>query len=519
MRTIFFLSLFFAVQSVSAADQKIVIQNATVYDGTGADGVKRNLVINGEKIESIGAGEIPANAKIIDGTGLIVCPGFIDLHTHSDSAVVSKTLKANTCYALQGVTTIVTGNCGSGPVDVATYFQAIEKGGVGANVIHQVPHNSVRRAAMGNANRTPTSEELKKMEELVAKGMADGAWGMATGLIYNPGTYAKTEEIITLAKIVGKHNGHYASHIRNEGTGLLSAIEEALRIGRESGCPVHISHIKASGRAAFGLSSRAVALIQNARESGQIVTADQYPYTASSTSLSATIVPTKYREGTSKEYIARYSDPQVAPALKADLARAIKERDGGKAIQIATYSKNRSWQGLRLSEIAEKEKKDPLDIAIEIETNGGAQIVHHGMSEEDVRVYMKQSWVATASDGSSKTADSTVPHPRSYGTFPRKIGHYSIDEKTIPLAHAIRSCSGLPAEILRLKDRGTIKAGNYADLVVFDPKAFRDRATYEKPHQLATGIRYLFLNGKMVIEDGKHKEKELAGKVLRKTAK
>lgn len=513
-----FLIVISQLQVSIAADSIIVIQNATVIDGTGSPGVRKSVEIRGERIAAIGEFQAPPGATVIDGTRLILCPGFIDLHTHSDSAVLSKSLRPNTCYAVQGVTTIVTGNCGSGPIDVAKFFREIESGGVGANVIHQVPHNSVRDRVMGNANRKPSPDELKQMEELVEQGMKDGAWGMATGLIYNPGTYSKTDELIALSRVVGKFKGHYASHIRNEGSGLLDAIQEAITIGQASGCSVHISHIKASGKAAHGLSSRAVALIEESRKNGLAVSADQYPYTASSTSLRATIVPTKYREGTTKEYVARYADPQTGPALRADLARALKERDQGYAIQIATYAKKRSWQGKRLSEIAQIEKKDVVEIAIEIETNGGAQIVNHAMNEEDVRVYMKQPWVATASDGSAKIEDSTVPHPRSYGTFARKIGFYAIEEKIISLEQAVRSSSGLPADILRLPDRGYVKVGHYADIVLFDPKNYRDRATYEKPHQLATGVRHLFLNGQHMIQNGHHKPEILAGKVLRKPA-
>lgn len=506
--------------SAAAAEPPVVIRNATVYDGTGGPGTPAAVEIRDGKITAVAAKiEVAAGTRVIDGTGLVVCPGFIDLHTHSDSAVVSKTLRPNTCYAVQGVTTIVTGNCGSGPTDVAKFFQEIEAGGVGSNVIHQVPHNDVRQQVMGNANRKPSADELKRMEELVEKGMRDGAWGLATGLIYNPGTYAKTDEIVALAKVSAKHGGHYASHIRNEGGNLLDAIQEAITVGKESGCPVHISHIKASGKAAHGLSARAVALIETARQAGQKVTADQYPYTASSTSLRATLVPTRYREGSTKEYVARYADPQTGPRLKADLAEAIRERDHGKAIQVASYAKKPAWQGKRLSEIAALEKKDVLDVVIEIETTGGASVVNHGMIEEDVRVYMKQPWVATASDGSAKAAGDSVPHPRSYGTFPRKVGFYAVGEKLIPLEAAIRSCSGLPADILGFTDRGYIKEGQWADVVVFDPQAFRDTATYEKPHQLAAGVKYLFVNGVPTIDEGTHKPDVLPGKVLRKTMK
>lgn len=518
MRYILAMVLSATLGTLMAAEKPIVIVGATVHDGTGEPGRVADVCIFGDKITGVGKVERPADAIVIDGAGMIVCPGFIDLHTHCDTGSPTLTAKAgrpNTCYIMQGVTTVVTGNCGSGPVDTAKFFQALEAGGIGTNVIHQAPHNSIREAVMGNANRSPTTAELQKMEALVGKAMTDGAWGLATGLIYNPGTYAKTEEIIALAKVSGKHGGHYASHIRNEGSGLLDAIQEAIDIGKGGKCAIHISHIKASGRAAHGMSIQAIALIEAARKAGQAVTADQYPYTASSTSLRATLVPSKYREGNQKDFVARIDDPNTGPKLKADIEAALSERDNGKAIQIARYSNKPAWQGKRISQIAESEKKQPIDIVLEIERNGGAGIVNFGMSEEDVRIYMKQDWVATASDGSTHLAGATVPHPRSYGTFPKKVGFYSIEEKLIPVERAIRSCSGLPADILKLKDRGYIKPGQFADVVIFDPKTFRDTATYEKPHQLAVGIRYLFVNGKMVIDTGKHQPEVLAGKALR----
>jgi N-acyl-D-aspartate/D-glutamate deacylase len=503
--------------------KQYLIQNATIIDGTGKPGYKGSVLIRGDKIVHVGEWEKPVDGTTIDGTGLVVCPGFIDLHTHCDTG--SPTLTAtvgrpNANYVSQGVTTVVTGNCGSGPVDTAKFFAALERGGVGTNVIHQAPHNSIRAAVMKNANRPPTTEELAKMEALVDKAMTDGAWGLATGLIYNPGTYAKTEEIIALAKVAGKHGGHYASHIRNEGSGLLDAIEEAIRIGKEGNCPVHISHIKASGRSAHGMSARAVALIETARKAGQVVTADQYPYIASSTSLKATLVPARYREGTEAEYVARLDDPQTGPKIKADVTKALAERDNGKLVQLARYSRQPAWQGKRISDVAAAEGKEPIDIVLEIERNGGASVVNFGMSEEDVRVYMKQPWVATASDGSTQVPTaSTVPHPRSYGTFPRKVGFYSIEEKLIPLEQAIRSSSGLPADILRLTDRGYLKADAFADVLVFDPKAYRDAATYEKPHQFATGVKWLFVNGTPAIADGKRDDAAAGGRVLRHPTK
>src|SRR5262249_12220621 len=269
----------------------LVVRGALLYDGTDQPGRKGDLAIRGERIVAVGSFMVAGKPRIINGTGLVMAPGFIDLHTHSDTPLTQPTTRANLCYLMQGVTTVVTGNCGSGPTDVAGYFKKLEEGGIGTNVIHQVPHNDVRRKVMGNANRLPTDEELKKMEALVDQAMENGAWGLSTGLIYNPGTYAKTEEIISLAKVAARYGGFYASHIRNEGTGVLAALDEALTIGREAKLPVHISHMKASGRKAWGLAADEIALVEQARAKGQVISADQYPYAASSTSLAATLIP------------------------------------------------------------------------------------------------------------------------------------------------------------------------------------------------------------------------------------
>jgi N-acyl-D-aspartate/D-glutamate deacylase len=344
--------------------------------------------------------------------------------------------------------------------------------------------------------------------------MKDGAWGLSTGLIYNPGTYAKTDEIIALAKVASKHGGFYASHIRGEGVDVLSAIDEALTIGREAKLPVHISHLKASGRRAWGKSAEEIALIEKARKAGQAVTADQYPYTASSTSLSATVIPPRFREGSARDFLARLDDPEQGKLIRRAIEDSLDGREGGKALRIARYSSKPAWQGKDIQAIADAEKKSPVEIAVEIERNGGAQIVNFGMSEEDVRLIMKQPWVATASDGGAQVPASTVPHPRSYGTFPRKIGNFAIAEKLIPVELALRSASGLPADVLRLPERGYLKPGYYADVVLLDPETYRDRATYDKPHTYATGVVYLWVNGKPAIEKGKFTG-TLAGRALR----
>ncbi len=508
------LAVAFAAEP-KAPDTEFVFRNATIHDGGGKPAVKGDVHVKGDKIVAVGkVGKVPGAAEI-DAAGLMICPGFIDLHTHCDSGLLGKTGRANKNYVTQGCTTVVTGNCGSGPVDAGRFFKTLDEQGVGTNVIHLAPHNSIRAAAMGNANRPPTPDELKKMEELTERAMRDGTWGLATGLIYNPGTYAKTDEIVALAKVAAKHGGLYASHIRNESGGLLDAIDEAVSIGKEAGCRVHISHIKASGKAVWGKSSDAVAVIERHRKAGLEVTADQYPYIASSTSLRATLVPSKYREGTEKAFVARLDDPKVGPQLKADVEKAIGGRDGGKRIQIARYAANPKWQGKNISAIAEAEKKEPIDIVLEIERKGGAGVVNFGMSEDDVRVYMRQPWVATASDGGVQTPGNTVPHPRSYGTFPRKIGFYAIQEKLLPVEAAIRSSTGLPADILKLTDRGYLKPGYAADLIVFDPETFRDTATFDKPHQYAAGVKWVLVNGHPAVRDGKYQDGVLGGRVLR----
>ncbi|MBA4066702.1 MAG: N-acyl-D-amino acid deacylase [Isosphaera sp.] len=498
-----------------APDTEYVFRNATIHDGSGKPGVKGDVHVKGDTIVAVGRVGKVAGATEVDAAGLVICPGFIDLHTHCDPGLPTKTGRANKNYVAQGCTTVVTGNCGSGPVDAGKFFKTLEEGGVGTNVIHLAPHNSIRSAAMGNANRPPTAAELKKMEDLVDQAMKDGTWGLSTGLIYNPGTYAKTDEIVALAKAAAKHGGLYASHIRDEGGGLLDALEEAVKIGKESGCRVHVSHIKASGKAAWGKSGDAVALIEGFRKKGAEVTADQYPYVASSTSLRATLVPTKYREGSEKEYVARWDDPETGPKLKADVEKALGGRDGGKRIQVARYAPNPKWQGKNLAAIAEAEGKEAIEIVMEIERKGGAQIVNFGMSEEDVRVYMGRPWVATASDGGVQAPGDTVPHPRSYGTFPRKIGRYAIEDGVVPVEFAVRSATGLPADILKLADRGYLKAGQRADVVVFDPAKFRDVATFDKPHQYAAGVKWVLVNGWAAVKDGTYADGVLGGRVLR----
>jgi len=499
-----------------AAD--LVLRGGTVYDGSNSEGAAGDVAIKGDRILAVGKFDIAGSPRIIECKGLIVAPGFIDLHSHSDSGIVQPKTRHNANFLMQGCTTVVTGNCGSGPTDVADYFKKIDTGGAGTNILHLLPHGSLRSRVMkGDANRPPSPDELAQMKKLAEQAMRDGACGMATGLIYTPGTFSKTDELIAIAEVVGKHGGIYASHIRNEGTQLLESFDEILTIGKLANLPVHISHIKASGKAAWGLAPDAIQRIRDARTAGQRVTADQYPYTASSTSLSATVIPAEVRIW--EKLKAALDDAEQGPKVRHRIEQSLGGRNGGESIMIASFAPERSWQGKTIAQIAKSTNQSPLDVVLDIMRRDGAQVVNFGMNEDDVRLFMREPWVATASDGSTQSLDSPAqPHPRSFGTFPRKIGRYAIEGKIIPLQQAIYSASGLPAKVLGLPDRGYLKPDYYADVVVFDPATFRDVATYEKPLQWATGTRVVLVNGQIAVEDERPTEK-LAGRAIRHPVK
>lgn len=493
-------------------DADLVVQNAVLHDGTGNAPVQGDLAMKGDRIVAVGNFEVADGVRVIDAKGLVVAPGFIDLHNHSDSPITKSETRLNKNYITQGVTTIVTGNCGGGRADVGQYLDQIDKEGAGTNVVHLIPQGSVRREVIGRDKRPASPEEFERMKVMCDDGMKAGAWGMSTGLIYVPSKYADTDELVELAKVVAKHDGIYVSHMRNENTRLLESIDETLAIGKQAKLPVHISHFKASGRAAWGLAADAVNKVQAARDDGVRVTADQYPYIASSTSLGAMVVPDEYRS--TPKFRAAINDAEESKALREKIERAIEVRSGGASLFIASYAENRDWQGRDLASLAKDLKRSPLDLVIEIQTKGGAAMVNFGMQEEEVRLIMQQPFVAVASDGGAKVPSDTVPHPRNYGTFPRKIGYYAIERGIVTLEQAIRSATGLPADILGMKERGYLKVGHVADIVIFDPKTLRDTATFEKPHQYATGVRYLFVNGKLAIDDGAATG-ELAGRAVR----
>jgi N-acyl-D-amino-acid deacylase len=503
------------IASLSTAAQKadILLQGGTIIDGTGGEPINGDVAIADGKIIVVGQATDMAADETVDCTGLVIAPGFIDLHNHSDDSILKEKNRSALCYLQQGCTTLVTGNCGGGRGDVGKYYDDVDEAHVGINIAQLVPQGEVRDTVMGKVRRAPTPDELKKMQDLADKGMQEGAWGMSTGLQYVPGSFAKTDELIAMAEVVGKRGGIYASHVRDEGDELIESVQEVIDIGRGGHLPCHVSHFKASKKPNWGKVHAAAHLIEQAQNDGLKITADQYPYTASSTSIMAMLLPDDEREGGEGEAAKRLKDPEQGKRLREIMAKGIESRG---EIMIANSKKKSAWVGKTISQIAKDEGREQVDVAIELLTEEpGTSGVNFGMDEADVRYVMTLPWVATASDGSAKVADDSRPHPRSFGTFSRKVGRYSIQEKVLPLAAAVRSASGLPADIIGMNDRGYLKKDRAADIVVFDPKTFEDEATFDEPFKPSTGVRYLLVNGKLAIADGEPKDLH-AGKALRR---
>ena len=502
-----------------AADYDIVIRNARIADGTGNPWFRADVAIKEGRIQTIGRLAGKTAGREIDAGERIVAPGFIDVHTHVEGrfdppGLVGRPQALN--FLHDGVTTVITGNCGHSRVDLARYFEEIEQARPAINVASFIGHNTVRSEVMGTVNRQATADELSRMQTLVERGMNEGAIGFSTGLIYVPGTYANTEEVVALAKAASRRGGVYASHIRDERYGIFDAIEEAGRVGRESGMPVEISHFKIA-TAMRGQSAKTIGLVEKLRAEGVDAVVDQYPYTAGSTRLTF-LVPSWVLAGNDTEV----RDRLRAPANRARLIREMLDRQASLKLKdysyaiVAFWPKDRSLEGKSITDIARQRGKSEPDTILDLVIEGNPQMVAHTHSEPDVENIMRYPNTAVASDAGVPEFGVGAPHPRGYATNARVLAEYSRRRGIIRLEDAVRRMTSLPARTFGFRDRGLVREGFWADLVIFDPAKVEERSTYEKPHQFSEGFDFVFVNGVPVIENGRTMEAR-PGRVLRRS--
>jgi N-acyl-D-amino-acid deacylase len=495
------------------AQLDVIIKNGRIIDGSGNPWYTADVGVRDGRIVAIGRLDTAQSLRVLDARGMVVAPGFIDVHTHSEGGIRRTPTADN--FLFDGVTSVITGNCGGSETAIDSFFVELQHGGISVNLGTLIGHNSVRREVMGSAQRDPTAEEQAAMEALVEKAMRQGAVGFSTGLIYTPGTYSKTPEVVSLAKAAAKYNGIYASHIRNEGNdeqgGVFAAITEAIDVGRAAGIPVEISHFKVSSKKLWGRSKQTVAMIEKARAEGLDVTVDQYPYTASSTSLSVLLPSWALADGDSAVK-ARLNDPKIRRKIRDQMRHTIVDRNGRLRMDYA-YVTRCQWDstlnGKNISQINRLWKRKGT-LSYEIQTvldmveKGGAGMVYHTMSEEDVQRIMKYPYSMVGSDAGVIQFGSGVPHPRGYGSNARVLSEYVRVKKVLRIEEAIRKMTSFPAQRFRLVDRGLIRPGMCADIVVFDDKTIADKATFKKPHAYSEGFAYVLVNGVTVIDHGTH---------------
>ncbi|CAN5315335.1 D-aminoacylase [soil metagenome] len=520
-----------------------LFRDARVVDGSGRPAARADVAVESGRIAAVGDVAAASARRVVDVGGRTLAPGFIDLHTHSDFTL-PRFPRAQSMVR-QGVTTQLVGNCGfstfpvaAGRVDLlrdaadfldaglewdwtsaAEYAAMLDALPLACNVALQVGHGAVRIAVMGFDRREPAQAELSRMQDLVAEALRQGAFGLSTGLIYPPSSYAATDELAGVAAVAARHGGFYSSHLRGEGDTLLEAVDEALHVGRTAGMPVQLSHHKASGRANWGRVDSSLAMIDRARAEGQDVLADQYPYTAASTTLT-TIVP-EWAMADGAEGLQRLlAEPDRRARLARELDSAGAREFALDSVMIASVpdGADGSIEGRMLTDIADERGQRPLDVALDLlqRLGGGVEMVAFVMSEDDVRTVMRHPAVAVASDGWTLSPEAGgKPHPRSYGTYARVLGTYVRQEGVLSLEEAVRKMTSLPARRLGRDDLGRVRPGCAADLVVFDPDRVADRATYADPHRFCEGVDHVVVGGRLVVEDGRDTG-EAAGRALRR---
>jgi len=503
--------------SSTSATYDVVITNARIVDGTGNPWSRADIGIKEGVITRIGKINLSDATKVIDAKDQIVAPGFIDVHAHVEGIYTQPEAEN---FVRMGVTTLITGNCGFSQTGVAGFLGRTKETQLGINLGTLVAHGSVRQQVLGLENRAPTQEEQAKMEAIVEQAMKDGAFGLSSGLIYVPGTYAQTSEIVSLAKVVKRYGGIYATHMRSEGNDVVEAINESIKIGEEAQIPVEISHFKISSKLLWGKNQTTLDLVRNARKKGLQVTVDQYVYTASSTSLD-TMLPSWALEGGREEAKKRLGDLVTKEKIIKEMKDSLKKskfKDYEYAI-VANYPANKDFNGKNIKQLAKLvREKDNLDAQIEqifeMYTAGGSGMVFHKMNEADVQAFLKEQFTMIAADSSTQRIGNGVPHPRGYGNNARVLGRYVRELKLLSLEDAVRKMTSLPAQTFNIRNRGLVREGYFADLVIFDEKTIADKATFENPHQYAEGLSFVLVNGEAVFADSKMSGKR-SGQALR----
>lgn len=517
------LSIFTIVLGLSACQTSetydLLIRNGSVYDGTGVAARLQDIGIRDGKVVKMARSISGTAKKELDARGLAVSPGFIDVHTHAEPLPLMPQAES---HLRQGVTTSLGGPDGGCPLPLGAYLDSLTSQTIGINIAYLVGHNTVRNHIMGLENRAPTAIELDSMKMLIDKSMLEGAFGISTGLKYLPGTYAKLDEVVALSQVVAQRGGIYTSHLREEGLGLLDGVGEAIQIAEQADIPVVLTHHKVVGAPMWGSSIKTLSMVDEARANGLDVMIDQYPYTASFTSLSILIPAWSMADDRYAGFAKRCEDPVLRDSIKRGIiANLINDRGGNdlRRVQFSRFDWKPELDGKTLYDWAVAEGLEPTmengaELIIQAQIHRGARCIFHAMAEEDVVRIMQHPFTMIASDGRYTAFERGHPHPRNYGTFPRVLGHFVREKQVLSLEEAIRKMTSLPASLLGLEDRGRIAEGQYADITIFDPQTIREQGTFTDPHHYPVGIKWVIVNGEITVENDQYIDAR-AGLVLR----